>query len=201
MIGRLTGKIIEKQPPNLLIDVQGVGYEVAVSMRTMFQLPDSSDSLVGLYTHLVVREDAQLLYGFYDVFERELFRALIKVNGVGPKMAITLLSKIAPEDFIRCVREQDSSGLVKLPGVGKKTAERLLIEMRDRIVDLPGNHIAMPSESATMVNDFTHRARQDAVSALVALGYKLQTAQQAIKQIKEDDLTTQALIRIALQQI
>jgi Holliday junction DNA helicase RuvA len=135
MIGRLQGKVIEKQAPDLLIDVQGVGYEVLVSLNTFFGVPATGES-VTLHTHFVVREDIQQLYGFSTQSERQLFRHLIKVNGVGPKMALAILSGMSANDFAICVHNNDIATLVKLPGVGKKTAERLLIEMRDKIGDL-----------------------------------------------------------------
>ena len=135
MIGRLQGKVIEKQAPDLLIDVQGVGYEVLVSLNTFFGIPGAGEA-VTLHTHFVVREDVQQLYGFMTLSERTLFRYLIKVNGVGPKMALAILSGMSANDFAICVHNNDIATLVKLPGVGKKTAERLLIEMRDKIGDI-----------------------------------------------------------------
>ena len=135
MIGRLQGKVVEKQAPDLLIDVQGVGYEVLVSLNTFFDVPEIG-AVVTLHTHFVVREDIQQLYGFTKLSERSLFRNLIKVNGVGPKMALAILSGMSANDFALCVHNNDTAALVKLPGVGKKTAERLLIEMRDKIGDI-----------------------------------------------------------------
>lgn len=132
MIGRIEGVLLEKQAPELLIDVQGLGYEVLVSLNTFFDLPALGEK-VTLRTHFVVREDVQQLYGFADVRERELFRTLIKVSGVGPKMALAILSGMTATDFVHSVQTNDTATLVKLPGVGKKTAERLIVEMRDRL--------------------------------------------------------------------
>ncbi|HED40205.1 MAG TPA: Holliday junction branch migration protein RuvA, partial [Chromatiales bacterium] len=132
MIGRLRGRVVWKQAPQLLIDVNGVGYEVEATMNTFYTLPLESSEIT-LYTHLVVREDAQLLYGFASEAERAMFRGLIKINGVGAKMALTILSGMSIDEFAVCIRESDSATLTRLPGVGKKTAERLIIEMRDRL--------------------------------------------------------------------
>lgn len=131
MIGRLRGTLAEKQPPHLILDVNGVGYEVEVPMTTLYRLPSVGEP-VTLHTHLVVREDAHLLYGFAEKRERELFRELIRLNGVGPKLALALMSGLEVDELVRCVQAQDTSTLVKIPGVGKKTAERLLVELKDR---------------------------------------------------------------------
>ena len=132
MIGRIRGTVAQKQPPDILVEVGGVGYELQVPMTTLFQLPELG-SEVSLLTHFVVREDAQLLYGFIDERDRGLFRQLIKVSGVGPKLALTILSGMDADSFTRCVHREDVAALVALPGVGKKTAERLLVEMRDKL--------------------------------------------------------------------
>ena len=134
MIGRIHGILLEKQAPLLLVDVQGLGYEIQAPMSTIYQLPAIGQA-VTLHIHMVVREDAQLLYGFVELRERALFKTLIKVSGVGPKLALTLLSGMETDDFVRCVHDNDIASLVRLPGVGKKTAERLLVEMRDRLKD------------------------------------------------------------------
>ncbi|MET3998937.1 Holliday junction branch migration protein RuvA [Marinobacterium sp. MBR-109] len=205
MIGHLRGRILEKQPPWMLLDVNGVGYEIEASMNTFYKLPEVGAE-VSLHTHFVVREDAQLLYGFADQQEKLLFRSLIKVNGVGPKLALSILSGISAGDFIRSVHNEDTTALVRVPGVGKKTAERLIVEMKDRLnqLQLPtltelelssGNHseIVMPA-----VTD--HRG--EAESALIALGYKPQQATRAIEQAAQalgDDAVTEALIRHALR--
>lgn len=188
MIGRLKGELIEKHPPHLMIDVSGVGYEVEVSMNTFYRLPETGRQ-VTLYTHFVVREDAQLLYGFADKEERLLFRTLIKVNGVGPKLALTILSGSSTQEFVRSVHEQDTAALVRLPGVGKKTAERLIVEMKDRLKDLQVADLGefrlsgggeLPA-AVPAVND----AIAEAESALVALGYKPVQASKAIAQAEK----------------
>jgi len=195
MIGRITGILLDKQAPEVLIDVNGIAYEVQVPMTTVYQLPELGQP-VTLHTHFVVREDAQLLFGFFDVSERALFRTLIKVNGVGPKLALTILSGIETDDFVRCVRDNDTATLVKLPGVGKKTAERLLIEMRDRLKDW---HI---DDSAPNVQPgltpSSMGAISEAESALIALGYKPQEAAKAIASL-DGSMSASELIRQALK--
>lgn len=199
MIGYLKGLIISKQPPMLLIDVAGVGYEVYASMNSFYKLPEVG-SEVTLFTHLVVREDVHDLYAFVDVAERTLFRTLIKVNGVGPRMAMAILSSINPDEFVFCVENKDAARLTSIPGVGKKTAERLIIEMRDRLKDwqLSGAKVNMSGEG--LVADVNNVTR-DAISALVALGYKPQDASRAIAKIDVADLSSEEVIRQALQQV
>ena len=197
MIGRIHGVLLEKQAPTLLVDVQGVGYEVQAPMTTIYQLPALGE-LVTLHTHFVVREDAQLLYGFANQRERSLFRTLIKVNGVGPKLGLTILSGIETDDFVRCVRDNDTATLVRLPGVGKKTAERLLIEMRDRLKDWHVEGASdLPLMAAAAGNpDFAGEAE----SALIALGYKLQEAAKAISAVNDGNAeSSEVLIRLALK--
>ncbi len=196
MIGRLRGIILEKQAPDLVLDVQGVGYEVAAPMSTFCNLPALNEE-VSLYTHLVVREDAQLLYGFTTVRERLLFRSLLKVNGVGAKLALTILSGSDVDDFARSVQEGDAASLTKLPGVGNKTAERLIIEMRDRLKEVSGAMGLKPvqSQAASLAG-----APDEAVEALVALGYKPAEAEKMIRRVSQVGMTTEDLIRIALQQ-
>lgn len=194
MIGRLQGTILEKQPPTILLDVQGVGYELEASMSTFYHLPECGEDIV-LHTHLVVREDAQLLYGFHSVSERLMFRSLIKISGVGPKLALTILSGMSAEDFTRCILEEDSKALTKLPGVGKKTAERLVIELKDRLerddsIKLPGS----PEKIERQANPVN-----DAVSALISLGYKAQQASQMVRDLDVEDKSTEDIIRAALQ--
>ena len=203
MIGRLKGTLVEKQSPHLVIDVQGVGYEVEAPMSTIFRLPGLGQE-VELFTHFVVREDAQLLFGFSTKEERGLFRALIKVNGVGPKMAISILSGIGADDFMRCVDQDDTGALVKIPGVGKKTAERLIIEMRDKIRDwLPaGSHFELAGGAlAGVANSMAPGAIQEAESALVALGYKPAQATKSVAQARKllGEASAEALIRQALK--
>jgi holliday junction DNA helicase RuvA len=198
MIGRIRGTLLEKQAPELLVDVNGVGYEIQAPMTTIYKVP-AIGGQVELYTHLIVREDAHLLYGFASLQERALFRALIKVNGVGPKLALTILSGMDVEAFVRCVRDNDAAGLVRLPGVGKKTAERLLVEMRDRLRDWHVDGLAVSGGSAQLparANDHL----LDAESALIALGYKPQEATRMVAAVNKEPLTTsEELIRMALK--
>ncbi|ETN92660.1 Holliday junction ATP-dependent DNA helicase RuvA [Gammaproteobacteria bacterium MOLA455] len=195
MIGRLQGKVIEKQAPDLLIDVQGVGYEVLVSLNTFFGVPAAGEA-VTLHTHFVVREDVQQLYGFGTQSERQLFRHLIKVNGVGPKMALAILSGMSANDFAICVHNNDIATLVKLPGVGKKTAERLLIEMRDKIGDVD----ATAGGSAAGSNAGKADVSQEAESALIALGYKPTDAAKIISRVANESVSDAGeLIRLALK--
>ena len=199
MIGRIQGKIIDKQPPQLLIDVQGVGYEVDAPMSTFYQLPNLGDQ-VTLHTHLVVREDAQLLYGFASLAERSLFRTLIKINGVGAKLALTILSGMNASEFISCVQDNDAAALVRLPGVGKKTAERLIVELRDKLKDLlpvTGGGLSIPGSDAAQSN--TGSSVADAVSALIALGYKAAEASRMVRSIETTDLDAENIIRLSLQ--
>lgn len=189
MIGSLRGRILRRQPPSLLIEVQGVGYEVEAPMSTFYDLPDTGAEVL-LYTHLVVREDAHVLFGFATETERRLFRALIRVNGVGPRLALTILSGISVENFVQCIRAGDTATLTRMPGIGKKTAERLVVEMRDRLED--ATIIAMPA--AVHGNP-----REDALAALVSLGYKPQEAGRMLQAIQETSLGSEDLIRRALQ--
>ncbi len=197
MIGRIQGILLENQAPDLLVDVSGIGYEVHAPMSTIYQLPEVGQP-VTLHTHFVVREDAQLLYGFADLSERSLFRALIKVNGVGPKLALTILSGIETDEFVRCVRDGDTASLVRLPGVGKKTAERLLVEMKDRLKDwqIDGTAVAASGPATHSTN----AVLVEAESALVALGYKPADASKAIAAVNNDSIcSSQELIRAALK--
>lgn len=197
MIGRLKGVLLSKQPPQLLIDVNGVGYEVDAPMSTFYQLPDTGETVL-LHTHLVVREDAQLLYGFYAEKERHLFRSLIKINGVGPKLALTILSGISFDEFATCVMEDNAKALTALPGVGKKTAERLIIELRDKIGKDFDAVLPAKSNAAKLTNEAADPI-SDAVSALVALGYKAQEASRMVRNIESDGLSTEEIIRLSLQ--
>ncbi|MBB1352127.1 MULTISPECIES: Holliday junction branch migration protein RuvA [Pseudoalteromonas] len=202
MIGRLNGILVEKQPPEILLEVSGVGYEVQMPMTCFYDLPKIGENAI-VYTHFVVREDAQLLFGFNNKVERALFRELLKANGVGPKLGLAILSGMSAKQFVSCVNNEDSTSLVKLPGVGKKTAERLVLEMKDRLKDW-GNDLFTPfSDSAVIepMSDTTiaNNAADDAVSALLALGYKLPQAQKAVKSISKPDMSTEVLIRESLK--
>ena len=194
MIGRLQGIILEKQPPTILLDVQGVGYELEASMSTFYNLPECGENII-LHTHLVVREDAQLLYAFHSLSERLMFRNLIKISGVGPKLALTILSGMSAEDFTRCILEEDSKALTKLPGVGKKTAERLVIELKDRLEK--DSSIALPGAPAKIERQ--SNPVNDAVSALISLGYKAQQASQMVRDLDVEEKSTEEIIRAALQ--
>jgi len=196
MIGFLRGILVLKKPPSLVVDVHGVGYEVDAPMSTFYGLPEVGVEVL-LYTHLAVREDAHSLFGFISETERTLFRTLIKVNGVGAKLALGILSGLSAEEFHRAVEYQDTARLVRLPGVGKKTAERLIIELRDRMpglgtVTLPGAG-TLPMPEASPVDDAT--------SALVALGFKPQDAGQLVKKVAVEGKTSEEIIRLALQSV
>lgn len=194
MIGSLKGRLIHKQPPHLLIDVGGVGYEVEAPMSTFYTLPGIGAE-VTLCTHLVVREDAHVLYGFGSERERRLFRELLKVSNVGPKIALALLSGINVDAFLLCIENQDTDALVRVPGVGRKTAERLIIEMRDRVKNL-GDIPFVPADGATTPAQTGMQA--EAFSALVALGYKPAEVTRLLKGV-DGATTTEDLIRGALQ--
>jgi len=192
VIGHLRGRLVRKAPPALIVDVNGVGYELEAPMSTFYRLPELG-SEVELHTHLVVREDAQLLYGFATEDERRLFRDLLRVTGIGPKIGLALLSGIDVETFMRCVEAEDTQALTRIPGIGRKTAERLLIEMRDRIHAL-GQLPASGSGTATRGG-----ARAEAYSALVALGYRPVEVNQLLQGVEQDGAGTEELIRRALQ--
>ena len=204
MIGRIRGILIEKTPGQALVECAGLGYEIDIPYTTFFHLPDPGQE-VTLHTHFVVREDAQSLYGFASLLDRNLFRLLIRVNGVGPKLAAGILSGLDAQQFIRCVEARDTNALVKLPGVGKKTAERLLIEMADRIKQLEGQFaLAAPDGpvhggTSVATPPRAEDPRDEAEAALIALGYKPQEAARAISKVAEDGMTSESLIRMALR--
>jgi len=201
VIGRLAGTLLRKQPPWLLVDVGGVGYEVEAPMSTIYDLPEEGGAVV-LHTHLQVRDDAHLLYGFAREGERQLFRALLKVNGVGAKLALAILSGMSLEEFARCVREQDTAALTRLPGIGRKTAERLLIELRDRLeteagaTELPAEMAGEASPEAAATGGDAHG---EAVSALIALGYKPPEASRLVTAVDDGESPSEVLIRAALK--
>ena len=198
MIGRLHGKLLHKNPPHLLLDVSGVGYELEASMNAFYKLPELGQ-MITLHTHLIIREDVHLLFGFFDEAERKLFRTLIKVNGIGPKLAMTILSSMEPGGFVQAVHTQDISSLTRIPGVGKKTAERIVIEVKDRLKDWHAD--VMPVMTMPLISDAGFSPVNDAVSALVALGYKAQEANLAVRKIAKPEMTSELLIRQALQQM
>jgi Holliday junction DNA helicase RuvA len=203
MIGRLRGEILVKRPPHLLIEVGGVGYELEAPMSTFYELP-AVGGTVTLVTHLAVREDAHVLYGFARERDRDLFRALLKVSGVGAKMGLAILSGMDAERFVRCVEQEDVQALTRLPGIGTKTAQRLVVEMRDRLGGL-GAGIAtltrgagaagVPKGEAVAADD----ALADAVSALVALGYKPADANRMARAVDDGARTSEEIIRFALR--
>ncbi len=201
MIAWIKGDILQKQAPTLLLNVRGIGYEVLAPMTTFYTLPDQGE--VELFTHFVVREDAQTLYGFASTDERRLFRALIKVNGVGPKLALSILSSMEPQVFVQCVHLEDTARLNKIPGIGKKTAERLLVEMRDRLKDWFAECEAGITGSSLLPHSSEEDLRvQEAVSALQALGYKANDANKMIAAVNAVELdSTEALIKAALQRM
>lgn len=199
MIGLLRGKVIYKQPPELLLEVHGVGYELQASMNTFYNLPLDPQTEVTIYTHFVVREDAQTLFGFSSQDERTLFRHLLKVTGIGPKMALAIVSGMTAHEFAQLVHAADANALSRIPGVGKKTAERLIIEMRDRL----------PKPEATLAVSGTHKPTQtpftivspvdEALNALLALGYKPAQASKMIAPLENQNLSVEEMIRQALR--
>lgn len=193
MIGSLRGRLASKQAPQIILECAGVGYEVETPMSTFLELPEIGAE-VFLHTHLLVREDAHTLFGFSTVEEKSLFRSLLKVSGVGAKMGLAILSGMSVSDFARCVHYEDTAMLVKVPGVGRKTAERLIIEMRDRLGDA-GSGGAMPARPAVRPD-----ARSEAFDALVALGYKPAEVKRLLGRLGEDDQSAEDLIRQALKQ-
>lgn len=202
MIGRLRGILIEKQAPEILIECGGIGYEVTMPMTSIYALPDIEQEAT-IYTHFVVREDAQLLYGFANKVERKLFRLLIKVNGVGPKLGLAILSGMSADQFVSCVVHDDLSTIVKIPGVGKKTAERLLIEMRDRLKDWQGDMLTPATDAMPIMNQggntIVDNVKGDAANALVSLGYNQNQADKAVKAVFKEGMSSEDIIRDALK--
>lgn len=192
MIGSLRGQLTSKQAPQIIVECQGVGYEVQTPMSTFLNLPAIGENLV-LHTHLLVREDAQILYGFATETERSLFRTLLRISGVGAKMGLAILSTMSVTDFQRCVEYEDTATLVKIPGVGKKTADRLIIEMRDKIDKAP----SVPGATKVAV---AASPRSEAVDALIALGYKSGEVNKLIASMDVDDKSAEDIIRSALRQ-
>ena len=197
MIGQIEGTIIEKNPPEILVEVAGITYEILVPMSTLYQLPESGE-LVRLHTHFSVREDAQTLYGFFDAETKKMFRSLVRVNGVGPKMALGILSGMSVEDFVQAVRNNDSEAMVRMPGIGKKTAERLMIEMRDKMIEWGSDDNVGSDLSSQTKSSFT----KDAEIAMINLGYKPQQAARAIAQalkVNPEISDSEELIRFSLK--
>lgn len=196
MIGRLQGTLEYKQPPNLMINVQGVGYELEAPMSTFYELPDCGEQ-VTLYTHLAIRDDAHILYGFHQPSDRVLFRTLLKVNGVGAKMALAILSGMDAAGFKSCIQLGDAESLIRLPGVGRKTAERLIVELRDRLSDDEINPATRPATGTE--RDSVRSHVDEAISALTALGYKGPEALRMVKNVQEETNSCEDLIRLALK--
>lgn len=192
MIGYLRGILHEKEEPNIILDVAGIGYELQIPLNSFALLPAIGKEL-NLYVHSVSREDGQFLYGFLAKSQKSLFRSLIKVNGIGPKIAMTILSVIEPDVFVRFVLQNDSESLERVPGIGAKTAKRLVIELRDALAEWESVGIVTDSKIST--------ASRDAISALIALGYKPHEAQKAVEKHQDKKLESEALIKLALKEI
>ncbi|MEP6883144.1 MAG: Holliday junction branch migration protein RuvA [Gammaproteobacteria bacterium] len=193
MIGFLKGRLAVKQPPTLMVDVNGVGYEMEAPMSTFYGLPAAGEP-VALFTHLVVREDAHILYAFGTDGERRLFRGLLKVSGVGPKIALGILSGASVDDFLRTIEAEDVAMLTRIPGIGRKTAERVIIEMRDSVKKLSMPVAGSPAGVGAPVTP-----QSEAFSALIALGYKPPEVIRLLKSVDEPDLATTEIIRRALK--
>ncbi len=197
MIGRLRGELVYKRPPQLMLDVGGVGYELEAPMSTFYELP-AVGAAVTLFTHLSVREDAQVLYGFAGEQERGLFRGLLKVSGVGPRMALAILSGMDATRFAQCIEQGDEDALIRVPGIGRKTAQRLIIEMRDRLEAL-GNGLPVGAVAGPRPASGDDGALADALSALIALGYRPADAQRMAKAVDDGAKTAEEIIRAALR--
>lgn len=191
MIGTLQGTVAARQPPWLVVEVGGVGYELEAPMSTFYVLPPVGERVM-LYTHLVVRDDAHLLFGFATESERSLFRGLLKVSGVGARVALAVLSGISVDGFVQCIRDGNSAALTRVPGIGKKTAERLVMEMRDRFA------AGVPAGDVSLTGAAAQAPREEAYSALVALGYKPQEATRMLAGV-DDTANSEDMIRRALQ--
>ena len=201
MIGRLRGIVLEKQPLVVLLETNGVGYEVHMPMTCFYELPDAGQEAI-LFTQFIVREDAQLLYGFNDKQERALFRELIKVNGVGPKLALAILSGMSAQQFVAAIEQGAVAQLIKLPGVGKKTAERLVVEMKDRFKGLNGDlfrDAEMSLPASQQAGNSQADAESEAIEALISLGYKPQEASRMIAKVSKAGSDSETLIREALR--
>lgn len=198
MIGRIAGKLVYKQPPQLMIDCNGVGYEIEAPLPVFFDLPAAGEPVV-LFTHMIVREDAQLLYGFQSLAQRAMFRELIKVNGVGAKMGVAILSGLSAEEFSDCITHQDVATLTRLPGIGKKTAERLIVEMQDRLGRLTSDNTTSADTGAAVPQGAPGNNRGQAVAALEALGFKGAEARRMVKDVEGESV--EDLIREALKKV
>lgn len=188
MIGRIRGKLVERSVTRVVVDAAGVGYEIDIPLTTFYQLPAEDD--VVLYTHLVVRDDAQQLFGFTSTRDRDLFRALIKVNGVGPRLALTMLSGMEADALAHCIRAGDTRSLVALPGIGKRTAERLILDLKDRIPEFGDTDVAARKSNDNLA---------DAETALIGLGFKPQEAALALAHVEDESADVATLIKQALK--
>ena len=195
MIGRLCGKLTHKEPPSLLIDVNGVGYELDAPMTTFYDLPAIGEA-VTLHTHLVVRDDAHLLYGFSRESQRRLFRSLLKVSGVGPRVALAILSGLTVDEFVSCITTENVARITRVPGIGRKTAERLIVEMRDKVLAIEG---VTSGAKPVVAGEGSINPVGEAVSALMALGYKPNEASRLVRTVESDGLDTEDIIRQALK--
>lgn len=196
MIGYLKGVLLDKRPPTLVLDVHGVGYELDAPMTTFYELPARGEN-VTVYTHMVVREDAQLLFAFSDASQRDVFRSLLKVSGVGPRVALAILSTLSTRDFFDAVTDDDVARLTRVPGIGRKTAERLMVEMRDRVL----KQVEASGETRAAAVERRDNPVEDAVSALMALGYKAPEASRAIRNVDAEGQSSEDLIRQALRHL
>ena len=195
MIGHLKGRIINKNPPEVLIEVEGIGYEVLCPMSTFYELDNLSEDIL-LYTHLSIKEDAHTLFGFITKDEKNVFRELIRVNGVGPKVALAILSNLSVSSLVQCISTEDADLLAKTPGIGKKTALKLIVELQDRLgkLELSGSLVS----SKEFKQSSNPNSRQ-AIEALQSLGFKVKEANKMVSKIDDQDLSTEQIIRLALQ--
>lgn len=198
MIGRLHGKILEKSPPEMVLDVQGVGYELLLPMTSFYNLPAINEE-VTIFTHLVVREDAHLLFGFAQKQDRTLFRELIKTNGVGPKLALAILSAMSVSQFATAVEQEELAKLTKIPGIGRKTAERLLVELKGKFKGMAQSDFFVEPSSEQIITSESVEPAEEAVEALIALGYKPTDAEKMVKKVNKAGLSSEQLIREALK--
>lgn len=198
MIGRIKGTLVAKEPPMIMVDVNGVGYEIEVPVRVLFDLPEINTE-VTIITHMIVREDAQLLCGFNNYQQRDLFRKLLKVSGIGAKSALAVLSTMSTAEFVAMIQSQDVNAIVKIPGVGKKTAQRLILEMRDKLGDVAEGDISFPGATASNLNNMPATAQSEALIALQSLGFKPQEVNMLIKNIAKDGMSAEEIIRLCLQ--
>ena len=195
MIGHLKGKIISKSPPEVLLEVQGIGYEVLCPMSTIYELDNLYDDVL-LFTHLSIKEDAHTLFGFITKDEKNVFRELIRVNGVGPKVALAILSNLSVHSLVECISTEDADLLAKTPGIGKKTALKLIVELQDRLskLDLVGS-----LANSIEIKQNSNPNSKQAIEALQSLGFKSKEANRMVSKIEDQELSTEQLIRLALQ--